>query len=339
MTILEVRNAPATAVDEFISVDGIVDHNGNYSNFVKELSHQTEIIADRFDKIRALAKEPNTDGKWHIHFGTGNHGKIDEFNNFLAVNEVLQGINAAELLSFAVLGPDHYEEIDENGKTFYENCFLKSNGLSALPQNASRLVMAEDSGISIDILGGAPGVHSARWLYREECIGMLSSLQREHPAIVDQIKVIWAMAPTKSIAKKNEIDFLNKICVIEQIRAIYRLKTGDVYTAVPEIKLPAHFVTTASISSRGWLKHHAVGHMYGKVVIPTEPDYDDPQFLHALSRDFGYNAIFGVESKNSGETVMLSKVSMKDRLRWNHRSIALTRAIVAFLFDKAMMVA
>jgi inosine/xanthosine triphosphate pyrophosphatase family protein len=339
MNTLEVRNAPATAADQFVSVDGIVDHNGGFENFSKELVHQTDIIKDRFEQLKDLARETLPTGKWAIHFGTGNHGKIDEFNNFLAVSKHLKEIGVPDLIDFAVLGKDRYEEIEENGKTFYDNCFLKSNGLSALERNQGLLVMAEDSGIAIDILDGRPGVHSARFMYEPQNLRLMTHLQYENPAIAEHIQHIWAKAPTKSVAKKNEVDFINQICLIEAVRNVYIVRgQGSLLDITPTLQFPAHFVTTASISHRGRLKQHAAGHMYGKLVVPTAPDYSDPKFLHALSRDFGYNAIFGVEDRATGETVMLSKVSLKDRLRWNHRSIALTRVIVAFLFEKALTV-
>lgn len=52
-------------------------------------------------------------------------------------------------------------EVEETGATFAENAALKAVEISrALPD---RLVMADDSGLEVDALGGAPGVISARY--------------------------------------------------------------------------------------------------------------------------------------------------------------------------------
>ena len=52
------------------------------------------------------------------------------------------------------------EEPEETGETFEENARLKALYYSAA---TGMLTAADDSGLEIDALGGAPGVHSARW--------------------------------------------------------------------------------------------------------------------------------------------------------------------------------
>lgn len=79
--------------------------------------------------------------------------------------------NAHKAQEIAALLPARYEvltladfpqapEIEENGTSFAENARLKSCGISALLPG---LVLADDSGLCVDALGGAPGVHSARF--------------------------------------------------------------------------------------------------------------------------------------------------------------------------------
>ena len=50
--------------------------------------------------------------------------------------------------------------VEETGSTFEENALLKARAVAAL---AGEVAIADDSGIEIDALGGAPGVRSARW--------------------------------------------------------------------------------------------------------------------------------------------------------------------------------
>jgi XTP/dITP diphosphohydrolase len=49
---------------------------------------------------------------------------------------------------------------DETGETFEENAVAKAR---ALAEATGELAIADDSGIEVDALGGAPGVRSARW--------------------------------------------------------------------------------------------------------------------------------------------------------------------------------
>jgi XTP/dITP diphosphohydrolase len=54
----------------------------------------------------------------------------------------------------------HLPEIEETGFTFEENSKLKAEGIS---RHVSGIVLADDSGLEVDALGGEPGVYSARY--------------------------------------------------------------------------------------------------------------------------------------------------------------------------------
>nr|WP_319488290.1 XTP/dITP diphosphatase [uncultured Caproiciproducens sp.] len=62
-------------------------------------------------------------------------------------------------LNIAVSSPD-LEEAEETGKTFAENAFLKAD---AACRQTGLPAVADDSGLMVDALGGAPGVYSARY--------------------------------------------------------------------------------------------------------------------------------------------------------------------------------
>lgn len=80
---------------------------------------------------------------------TGNRGKLQEIKEILTDYEVL---GAAEIgLTF---------EAEENGASFRENAAIKARALFALTHTA---VLADDSGLCVDALGGAPGIYSARY--------------------------------------------------------------------------------------------------------------------------------------------------------------------------------
>ena len=87
---------------------------------------------------------------------TSNPGKIFEFRALLAASPVLSGIR---LLTPRDL-PLPLPQVDETGATFAENARLKAR---ALARAAGCVALADDSGLCVDALGGAPGIHSARW--------------------------------------------------------------------------------------------------------------------------------------------------------------------------------
>ena len=82
---------------------------------------------------------------------THNQGKIRELAEALASVEI-------ELLGLDAL--DDSTEVEETGTTFEQNAKLKAEGYSL---RTPHLVLAEDSGIEVDALGGEPGVYSARY--------------------------------------------------------------------------------------------------------------------------------------------------------------------------------
>jgi XTP/dITP diphosphohydrolase len=68
-----------------------------------------------------------------------------------------------EGLVFRVVAPRDLgiaEAPDEHGKTFLENATIKALAYARL---SGRLTVADDSGISVDALGGAPGLQSSRF--------------------------------------------------------------------------------------------------------------------------------------------------------------------------------
>ena len=88
---------------------------------------------------------------------TRNAHKIAELRPILA-----SAFGPAEL-GFELLGLDAFpdvEDVVESGVTFEANALLKARSVCA----ATGLIsLADDSGLAVDILGGAPGIFSARW--------------------------------------------------------------------------------------------------------------------------------------------------------------------------------
>ena len=83
---------------------------------------------------------------------TSNKGKVREIKHIYEDMDVVAYSDIIEPF-----------EIEENGSTFKENALIKARAVfEALPEKDA-IVIADDSGISVDALGGEPGIYSARY--------------------------------------------------------------------------------------------------------------------------------------------------------------------------------
>ncbi|MCZ4336295.1 RdgB/HAM1 family non-canonical purine NTP pyrophosphatase [Shewanella colwelliana] len=85
-----------------------------------------------------------------IVLASGNKGKLKEFSEILAQF----GIEVLPQSQFNV------EEVPETGTTFVENAIIKARHAAQVTGLAA---IADDSGLEVDLLGGAPGIYSARY--------------------------------------------------------------------------------------------------------------------------------------------------------------------------------
>ena len=83
---------------------------------------------------------------------TRNKGKIAEVQRL--INQYAGHINLRSVADF------NLDDVEETGTTFEENALLKA---ATIARQTGLPALADDSGISIDALDGAPGVYSARW--------------------------------------------------------------------------------------------------------------------------------------------------------------------------------
>jgi XTP/dITP diphosphohydrolase len=89
--------------------------------------------------------------KERILLATGNQGKVAEFQSLL-------GGLPVQILSLKEMGREF--AVEEDGITFRENAIKKAR---AAAEHFSCLTVADDSGLEVDALNGAPGVQSARF--------------------------------------------------------------------------------------------------------------------------------------------------------------------------------
>ena len=93
-----------------------------------------------------------------IIYGSSNKHKIEEVETFFKNHKI-----EAEILSLEDIGFN--EEIDENGETFEDNSMIKAKAVKTYcnNNNINEIIITDDAGLCVDSLGGAPGVHSARY--------------------------------------------------------------------------------------------------------------------------------------------------------------------------------
>jgi XTP/dITP diphosphohydrolase len=87
----------------------------------------------------------------HLLIATSNRGKVREFREMLG-GERFAWDDLARHPGFTT--------VEETGPTFLANACLKAEGYA---RQFDTWALADDSGLEVDALGGAPGVHSARW--------------------------------------------------------------------------------------------------------------------------------------------------------------------------------
>ena len=178
-----------------------------------------------------------------IYIATSNPGKLREFREAaqsLAVD--LQAVPGLETVPPAV----------EDGSTFEQNARIKAEYYSRLVPSA--MVLAEDSGLSVDQLGGAPGVHSARYA------AML------HRATGDQA------------AHQNSQDEDNNRALVSQLE---RLPAG---------KIAGKYVCTIAAGRDGRTLATFLGEAHGEVLIDPRGlegfGYDPYFYFPALGKTF-----------------------------------------------------
>lgn len=101
--------------------------------------------------LRSRTSSPSSGKHSSLLLATRNSGKAHE------IRQLLQGLDLA--LYDLSAWPD-LPEAEETGISFSENALLKARYYH---RHTGLVTLADDSGLEVDALGGAPGVHSARY--------------------------------------------------------------------------------------------------------------------------------------------------------------------------------
>jgi XTP/dITP diphosphohydrolase len=111
-----------------------------------------------------------------VLIATHNPGKLREMRELLAP----YGITPVAAGDFGLSSPD------ETGASFAENAHIKARAAAEITQLPA---LADDSGLMVHALGGAPGVHSARWA------GADKDFARAMRVIEEKLVAIGATSP------------------------------------------------------------------------------------------------------------------------------------------------
>lgn len=107
---------------------------------------------------------------------TGNAHKVEEITEILGDRFVVVAREPA---------------VEETGTTFEANALLKAR---AARDATGEMAVADDSGIEVDALGGAPGIHSARWVEKGEWLPELLRRLHDVPPAERRARYVCAAA-------------------------------------------------------------------------------------------------------------------------------------------------
>jgi len=114
-----------------------------------------------------------------LFFGTGNEGKLRE------LRRLVEGLAVRVVTPEAL--PGGLPEVLEDGASFRENAEKKARAFALA---SGRVALADDSGLCVDALDGAPGIFSARWSEAE----VPGALPREERDRSNNQKLLAALA-------------------------------------------------------------------------------------------------------------------------------------------------
>lgn len=131
---------------------------------------------------------------------TSNPHKLDEIRAVLTPGVLAEVFGSGPIRSLAEAGADGIAEPDENADTFAGNAAIKA---AYYARATGALCMADDSGLVVDALGGAPGVRSARYA------GIGSTRSERDTA--NNTKLLRALADTSDRSAR----FVCAVCVAD----------------------------------------------------------------------------------------------------------------------------
>jgi XTP/dITP diphosphohydrolase len=207
-----------------------------------------------------------------LYCASSNPGKLREFS--------LAAGRDWELVPLAGIPP-----CEETGDTFEENAILKAVHYS---RHAPGLLFAEDSGLELNALGGAPGVRSARFAKQ--------GVRSQESGV--RIKLAPARRPGASVTDVVFGDADNNRLLIEKLRGVSDRS--------------ARYVCVIAIAEAGNVLQTFRGEVAGKIV-------DEPRGTNG----FGYDPYFYYPPLD----LTFAQAAAEQKLRVSHRGRALAKML------------
>lgn len=159
---------------------------------------------------------------------------------------VIATASAGKIRDFAhILGTDHYEfktlkdigfdeEIVEDGNSFAENAIIKSNTTARwlAKRGIEATVLADDSGLEVFALGGAPGIYSARYSGVHGADEDNNTLLLKNLAGIEDRKARYFCALSYQTVKRVDAPILNGA---QQVLNGAGARVGDFVVSEPQI--------------------------------------------------------------------------------------------------------
>jgi len=130
---------------------------------------------------------------------TRNSGKVKE------IKELLEGYDF-EIMSLKDLGID--VEIEETGSCFKENSLIKARTIQKM---TGGMVIADDSGLEVDFLNGAPGIYSSRFLGTDSEKKQYEGILKLMEGIPDEYRTARFRCVACLVTDKEEMTFSGTI--------------------------------------------------------------------------------------------------------------------------------
>ena len=165
-------------------------------------------------------------------------------------------------------------EIEENGTNFEQNATIKAKAvyqaLTTLPMQTPYLVLSEDSGLCVDALGGAPGIYSARFKFRDFGDNSWQDIKPDNLSLdtLNLMRVVYELqsrgieeSSARFVANVCLFGYIDGQCILQNFQGLCEGKVittpkGDKGFGYDPIFVPEHYTQTlAQIESKNEISH------------------------------------------------------------------------------------